>query len=166
MLEQCMTISTRKALIEALERLVDGTPNNLKLRKKARIGKLKINNSTVEKEAELSVGALRRHDDIKDMITKKSLNTQVEKSDSANSEIDLLLQQNKKLISDKTSLNHLKEKYFSESKAHIEALSRQAAIHIKMVQELMDMIPEIEREKAMDKVVKARPDNLIEGKFR
>jgi len=30
----------------------------------------------------------------------------------------------------------------------------------------MEMIPFKEREKAMDKVVSARPDNIIEGKFR
>ncbi|KII75263.1 bacterioferritin comigratory protein, partial [Vibrio renipiscarius] len=39
-----MKIATRKALIEALERLMAGTPNDRNLRKKAQHGKLKINN--------------------------------------------------------------------------------------------------------------------------
>ena len=68
-----MKTATRKALIEELDRLIAGTPNDRDLRKKAQHGKLKINNSTVEKEAGLSVEALRNHADIKEMIKSNSL---------------------------------------------------------------------------------------------
>jgi hypothetical protein len=68
-----MTQSTKNKLIKALERLLEGKPENRDLRKKAREGKLKINNSTVEKEAGLSVGALRRHEDVQIMVKNKSL---------------------------------------------------------------------------------------------
>ncbi|WP_330959870.1 bacterioferritin comigratory protein [Photobacterium sp. 53610] len=160
-----MKTATRKALIEALERLMAGTPNDRDLRKKAQHGKLKINNNTVEKEAGLSVGALRNHADIKEMIKSKSLKIQVANSDSASSEIELLQQENKKLKSEKTNLNRLKKSYHESAKNHERALAKQAATHIKMVEELMKMLHESEREKAMDKVVKARPDNVITGNF-
>ncbi len=42
----------------------------------------------------------------------------------------------------------------------------QAATHIKVVQELMDMLHESQREKAMDKIVLSRPDNIIAPQFR
>lgn len=68
-----MTKATKHKLLEALERLLEGKPENRELRKKAREGKLKINNSTVEKEAGLSVGSLRRHEDVRVMIKTKLL---------------------------------------------------------------------------------------------
>ncbi|MDY7586791.1 bacterioferritin comigratory protein [Vibrio tarriae] len=160
-----MKSSTKKILIEALERLVEGTPNDRDLRIKAQSGKLKINNSTVEKEAGLSVGALRNHADIKELIKSKSLKIRAENSGSASSEIELLLQENKMLKSEKTELNRLKKKHHETAKRNEAELAKQAAIHIKMVQELMDMIPEINREKAMDKIVSIQPNNVINGKF-
>lgn len=161
-----MKQATRKVLIDALERLTKGEPTNIELKKKAKQGKLKINNNTVEKEAGLSVGALRNHTDIKDLIKTKSLKAKVESSPSAMSEIDLLQQEINALKSERTQLNKLKAKHLTDSRKSEKALEVQAALHIKMVQELMEMIPEHEREKAMDKVVNARPDNIIEGSFR
>lgn len=161
-----MKQATRKELIDALERLIKGEPTNIELRKKAQQGKLKVNNNTVEKEAGLSVGALRNHKDIKEMIKAKSLKTRVEKSKSATTEIELLQKEIDGLKSDKTHLNKLKAKHLADSKRNEAALARQAAINIKMVQELMEMIPENKREKAMDKVVNARPDNVINGSFK
>jgi predicted ABC-type transport system involved in lysophospholipase L1 biosynthesis ATPase subunit len=161
-----MTQSTKNKLVKALERLIAGEPENRELRKKAREGKLKINNSTVEKEAGLSVGSLRRHEDVQVMVKNKSLEARVAQNGSGKSNIDVLQTEVKQLKSEKTQANRKKKEYLDLSRSHEKALARQAAIHIKMVQELMHMIPEIEREKAMDKVVKARPDNLIEGKFR
>ncbi|MEZ9279551.1 bacterioferritin comigratory protein [Vibrio cyclitrophicus] len=160
-----MKTATRKALIEALERLIAGAPNDRELRKKAQNGKLKVNNNTVEKEAGLSVGALRNHADIKEMIKSKSLEIQVTNNDSASSEIELLQQENKKLKSEKTHLNKLKTKHLADARKSKDALAKQAAIHINMVKALMEMLPESEREKAMDKIVKARPDNIITGNF-
>lgn len=161
-----MTQTTKNKLIDALERLLEGKPENRELRKKAREGKLKINNSTVEKEAGLSVGALRRHKDVKDMVENKSLEFRVAQDDSSQSPIDILQEEVKQLKRDKTQANKKKKEYLDLSKSHEKALARQAANHIKMVQELMEMLHESEREKAMDKVVKARPDNLIKGDFR
>ncbi|HHX8347108.1 TPA: bacterioferritin comigratory protein [Vibrio diabolicus] len=161
-----MTQATKSKLIKALERLIEGKPENRELRKKAREGKLKINNSTVEKEAGLSVGALRRHDDVRVMIKTKSLETRVLQDDSHETPIDVLQAEVRKLKQDKTQANKKKKEYLDLARNHEQALAIQAANHIKMVQELMEMIPESEREKAMDKVVNSRPDNIIEGDFR
>ncbi|MFA0026706.1 bacterioferritin comigratory protein, partial [Vibrio sp. 10N.261.49.A5] len=77
-----MTQATKNKLIRALERLLESKPENRELRKKNREGKLKINNSTVEKEAGLSVGSLRRHEDVQAMVKSKSLEARVAQDDS------------------------------------------------------------------------------------
>lgn len=161
-----MKEATKKALMAALERLLDGEPTNLELKTKAKQGKLKVNNNTVEKEASLSVGSLRNHPDIKAMIKASSLSAKVESSDTALSEVDILQDEIQRLKREKTKLNKLKDKHISDSRKSERALATQAAMHIKIVQELMEMLPESQREKAMDKVVSARPDNVIKGSFR
>lgn len=161
-----MKQATRKKLVDALERLIEGTPDNRELRLKAKAGKLKINDSTVEKEAELSVGSLRNHGDIKTMVKNKSLNKRVEQSESAQSSIELLEEEVKKLKKEKTQSNKKKTEYHNLAKSHKKSLAAQVTTHIKMMQELMEMIPVYERERAMDKIVRTRPDNVIDGKFR
>jgi hypothetical protein len=161
-----MSQATKNKLLRALERLLNDEPDNRELRVKARSGKLKINNSNVEKEAGLSVGALRRHEDIQILVTNKSLEARTTQSSSSTSPIELLQVEVKKLKSEMTRANKKKKEYLDLSRNHEEALARQAAIHIKIVQDFMGMLHESEREKAMDMVVKARPDNLIKGKFR
>jgi hypothetical protein len=63
-----MKQATRNKLKDALDRLIQGAPDNRDLRLKAEAGTLKINNFAVEKEAELSVGSIRNHEDIKCMV--------------------------------------------------------------------------------------------------
>ena len=161
-----MKQATRKKFLDALERLIKGEPDNRELRLKAKAGKLKINDSTVEQEAGLSVGSLRNHGDIKTMVKNKSLNNRVEQSESTQCPIELLQEEVKKLKKERTQANKKKTEYRELAKSHQKALATQAASHIKMVQELMEMIPVYERENAMDKVVSTRPDNVINGKFR
>jgi len=160
-----MTESTRKKLIDALDRLIQGKPNNRDLRLKAEKGKLKVNDSTVEKEAGKSVGVLRNHKDIKKMVKAKSLNIRVEQSNTSQTTIELLEEEIKKLKRQRTHANKKKKEYYELSKSHKQSHAVQAAKHIKIVKELMEMIPETQREKAMDKIVHARPDNIIKGKF-
>ncbi|EOX1768192.1 bacterioferritin comigratory protein [Vibrio cholerae] len=161
-----MTQATKCKLINALERLLEGKPENRELRKKAREGKLKINNLSVEKEAGLSVGALRRHEDVQDMVKNKSLEFRVKQDDLSQSPIDVLQAEIKQLKHDKTQAKKKQKEHFDLSKSHEKALAIQAASHIKMVQELMDMLLESQREKAMDKVVQAGVDNVIKGDFK
>ena len=164
-----MSQITKNKLIKALERLLDGNVAKLtsrELRNKARKGKIKINNSNVEKEAGLSAGALRRHNDVVLMIKNKSLEVQVAQDETADSPIEVLQKEIKALKGERAQANKKKKEYYDEAQSHKEALAVQAATHIKVVQELMEMLHESQREKAMDKVVNARPDNIIEGNFR
>ncbi|MFH0264762.1 bacterioferritin comigratory protein [Vibrio rumoiensis] len=164
-----MSQTTKKKLIDALERLLSGDVAKLtsrELRNKARKGKLKINNSSVEKEAELSAGALRRHSDVVLMIKNKSLEVQVAQDKNTDSPIEVLQKEIKALKGERTQANKKKKEYYDEAQSHKEALATQAAIHVKVVQELMDMLHESQREKAMDKVVNASTDNILKGNFR
>lgn len=164
-----MSQITKNKLIKALERLLDGDVTKLaskELRNKARQGKLKINNSNVEKEAGLSAGALRRHDDVVLMIKNKSLEVQVAQDETTDSPIDVLQKEIKSLKGERAQANKKKKEYYDEAQSHKEALAIQAATHIKVVQELMDMLHESQREKAMDKIVSARSDNIIAPQFR
>ncbi|EJB0384858.1 bacterioferritin comigratory protein [Vibrio parahaemolyticus] len=164
-----MSQATKKKLIDALERLLSGDVAKLtsrELRNKARKGKLKINNSNVEKEAGLSVGALRRHNDVVLMIKNKSLEVQVTQDETADYPIEVLQKEIKALKGERTQANKKKKEYYDEAQSHKEALAVQAATHIKVVQELMEMLHESLREKAMDKVVNTRPNNIVDGNFR
>ncbi|WP_318494424.1 bacterioferritin comigratory protein [Photobacterium leiognathi] len=161
-----MTQVTKHKLLKALERLLEGKPENRELRKKAREGKLKINNSTVEKEAGLSVGSLRRHEDVRVMIKTKCLEARGAQDGSSQTPIDVLQADIKQLKQDKTQANKKKKEYYDEAQSHKDAFAVQAATHIRIVQELMDMLHESQREKAMDKVVNARSNNIVEGNFR
>ena len=164
-----MSQITKNKLIKALERLLDGDVTKLaskELRNKAREAKLKINNSNVEKEAGLSAGALRRHDDVVLMIKNKSLEVQVAQDETTDSPIDVLQKEIQSLKGERAQANKKKKEYYDEAQSHKEALAVQAATHIKVVQELMDMLHESQREKAMDKIVSSRPDNIIAPQFR
>lgn len=164
-----MSQITKTKLISALERLLDGDVTKLtskELRNKARKGKLKINNSNVEKEAGLSAGALRRHDDVVLMIKNKSLEVQVAQDDTADSPAEVLQKEIKSLKRERAQGNKKKKKYYDDAYSHKEALALQAATHIKIVQELMNMLLESQREKAMDKIVSSRPDNIITAQFK
>ncbi|MEZ9589609.1 bacterioferritin comigratory protein [Vibrio breoganii] len=164
-----MSQTTKKKLIEALERLLSGDVAKLtskELRNKARKGKLKINNSNVEKEAGLSAGALRRHGDVVLMIKNKSLEVQVAQDEATDSPIEVLQKEIKALKGERTQANKKKKECYDEAQSHKEALATQASIHVKVVQELMDMLHESQREKAMDKIVAARSDNVVAHPFR
>ncbi|MBD1575907.1 bacterioferritin comigratory protein [Vibrio sp. S11_S32] len=164
-----MSQVTKNKLIKALERLLDGDAAKMtskELRNKARKGKLKINNSNVEKEAGLSTGALRRHDDVVLMIKNKSLEVQVAQDETTNSPIAVLQKEIKALKGERAQANKKKKEYYDEAQCHKDALANQAATHVKIVQELMDMLHESQREKAMDKIVSSRPDNVITPQFR
>ncbi|ELR67171.1 hypothetical protein C942_02679 [Photobacterium marinum] len=156
-----MKDATRKALLDALERLVAGNPQNIELRKKAEKGKLKVNYSTVEKEAGKSVGALRNHKDIMELIKQKSLDVRVSKSDTANTQIDVLQAELKKAKEYGTNQAKLKKKHHEQAKRDADSLALQAAKHVKMIEQLMLMIPEEQREAAMDKVVNTHADNVV-----
>lgn len=100
------------------------------------------------------------------MIKNKSLEVQVTQDETADSPIEVLQKEIKALKGERTQANKKKKEYYDEAQSHKEALAVQAATHIKVVQELMEMLHESLREKAMDKVVNTRPNNIVDGNFR
>ena len=100
------------------------------------------------------------------MIKNKSLEVQVAQDETTDSPIDVLQKEIKSLKGERAQANKKKKEYYDEAQSHKEALAVQAATHIKVVQELMDMLHESQREKAMDKIVSARSDNIIAPQFR
>lgn len=65
-------LNTKKDLRDALQRLVSGCPEKPELKEKLKKGTLKINNSSVEKEAGKGNQSLKRHQDVKDEILQAS----------------------------------------------------------------------------------------------
>ena len=162
-----MKNATRTALLEALDRLIAGEPRNQDLRKKSQSGKLKINNSTVEKEAGKSVGALRNHKDIMVLINEKSLDVKVADSDTARTQVEVLQIELKVAKEYGTKQAKLKKKHHEKAKRDEEAMSIQAANQVKMIEQLMLMIPIQNREVAMDKIVSTGGvSSIFKNKFK
>jgi len=159
-----MKDATKQALRDALDRLVEGKPTNTELKKRANKGTLKINDSTVEKEAGKSAGALRNHRDIAEEIKEKALSLRAEKSGQLSNE-ELLKKELKEAKAEKTQLQKKKNEHYKKRKIAEQAQASDAARHIEIIQSLMRMIPLTEREKAMHTLVNTTTDNVIKGKF-
>lgn len=159
-----MKNATKQALRDALDRLVEGKPTNTELKKRAKKGTLKINDSTVEKEAGKSAGALRNHRDIAEEIKEKALSVRAEQSGQLSNE-ELLKKELKEAKAEKTQLQKKKDEHYKKRKVAEKAQAKDAARHIEIIQGLMRMIPLSEREKAMHTLVNTTADNVIKGKF-
>lgn len=155
---------TRQALLEALDRLIEGKPTNTELKKKAKKGTLKINNISVEKEAGRAVGTLRNHKDITKEIKNKALSVRAEQSGQL-SNVEFLEKELKEARAEKTQLQKKKDEHYSKRKAAEKAQAEDAARHLEIIQGLMRMIPLSEREKAMHTLVNTTTNNIIKGKF-
>jgi hypothetical protein len=85
-------LNTKKDLRAALQRLVSGCPTNPELKERLKKGTLKINNSSVEKEAGKGNQSLKRHEDVKDeiLLTQQKPNTETVISNSVDVKSDPL----------------------------------------------------------------------------
>lgn len=127
-------LNTKKDLRDALQRLVSGCPEKPELKQKLKKGTLKINNSSVEKEAGKGNQSLKRHGDVKDEILQASQKTNTEtvtsNSDDVKSNplykdvVKKLSQAKEKNKTLKTELTNLKEQLTRK-----EALLQDRAIH-------------------------------------
>jgi len=95
---------TRKKLIDALKRLVDGDPERL-------IGKYKINVKAVQEEAGLSLGSAYRYPDVMDTI---ALAKQTETKKSGNVRKRSISTDLERLKEEKSKEKRLKDKYRQE----------------------------------------------------
>ena len=164
---------TKAALFESLERLINNQPTQHVLKKKIAAGKLKINRSNVEKEARLSVGVLRNHDDVVSAIKR----AEIVNAASANNvivntvetqistvQIQVIEERLKKAKTDVREQVRLKKKHYEKSKMDEAALSKQVAQQAMIVQALLKKIPQKAREDAMREIVHSKGDNVISFK--
>ncbi|WP_150139010.1 hypothetical protein [Candidatus Enterovibrio escicola] len=95
---------TRKKLIDALQRLVDGDPERL-------TGKYKINVKSVQEEAGLSLGSAYRYPDVMDTIT---LAKQAQAKKAGNVRKRSISTDLERLKEEKSKEKRLKDKYRKE----------------------------------------------------
>ncbi|MFC3024486.1 bacterioferritin comigratory protein [Vibrio zhugei] len=158
-----MKKSTQKEFEEALERLTSGKPHNRELKKKVIQGKLKINFSTVEKEADKSPGALRHYENIKRKIVSLSLKNKARDDEEYDS---VLLEQLKKAKKYGTKQASLKKRYFNEAQKDRSDLATELSKHAKIIERLMMLIPDEKREEAMADVIQQSTENVVKVSFK
>ena len=152
------TQETKQALFDALERLKANQPTDRELMGKLKSGKLKVNRSSVEKEAEKSVGSLRNHPDVVDAITKY---TDALSLDEYNVEtVEDVYKE--KLVNEKNNKKHaieLKEKYRIEAEQMKASMKSQLEQHHMITAAMFELIPLDERNKLIEKITN---NNVIE----
>ncbi|EGQ9299036.1 bacterioferritin comigratory protein [Vibrio parahaemolyticus] len=163
---------TKIALFEALERLKKSQPTNRELQKKLAAGKLKINRSSVEKEARLSVGVLRNHDDVVDAIKSATFISAKKASEADTGEANDVVQLKamkdklKKAKDNAREQARLKQKHYENAKRDEAALRAQVAQQAMIVQALLRKVPAHEREKAIHEIVRAKGNNVVSLKVK
>lgn len=152
------TQETKQALFDALERLKANKPTDRELIGKLKSGKLKVNRSSVEKEADKSVGSLRNHSDVVDAITKY---TDALSLDEYNVEtVEDVYKE--KLTNEKNNKKHaigLKEKYRIEAEQMKASMKSQLEQHHMITVAMFDLIPLDERKKLIENITK---NNVLE----
>lgn len=130
---------TKQSLFDALERLISGNIKNAELKDKINNGKLKINSSSVEKEADLSVGVLRNHPDVVDAIKLFIKNEKIKKLDikSTNELADIELDsKNESLQKIKKQKIEQKDEIFNLNNAMSNQLSQHQMLMVSLTNEL------------------------------
>jgi hypothetical protein len=139
------------------------------LKKKAAAGKLKINRSNVEKEAALSVGVLRNHDDvvaaIKSAASASEAMVNTVEAQSSGVQLQVMEERIKKAKADAREQARLKTKHYESSKRDEAALSKQVAQQAMIVQALLKKVPQEDREDALRGIVRAKGGNVIKFKW-
>ena len=152
---------TKAALFEALERIKKNQPIQRELKKKAAVGKLKINRSTVEKEAVMSVGVLRNHDDVVAAIKSAAIMVGTPEAQDSGVQLQAMEERLKKAKADAREQARLKTKHYENSKRDEAALSKQVAQQAMIVQALLKKVPQEAREDALREIVRAKGGNVI-----
>ncbi|PQJ47271.1 hypothetical protein [Vibrio splendidus] len=136
---------------DAIQRILNGKPSNPELKDLANKGKLKLNNYSVEREAGMSTGSLRRHPDIKAAIKKatitKSKDDLIKNTEAAEPElIQHYEQELTKERSKRIKSNKLKRQYQGEVERVTVAMKEQLSHHQNMMFAIFDLIPEDKRQ--------------------
>lgn len=152
------TQETKQALFDALERLKANQPTDRELIGKLKSGKLKVNRSSVEKEADKSVGSLRNHPDVVDAITKY---TDALSLDEYNVETveDVYKEKLANEKNNKKDAIRLKEKYRTEADKMEASMENQLEQHHMITAAMFELIPLDKRKKLIEKITK---NNVLE----
>lgn len=152
------TQETKQALFDALERLKANQPTDRKLIGKLKAGKLKVNRSSVEKEADKSVGSLRNHPDVVDAITKF---TDAISFDEYNVETveDVYKEKLANEKNNKKDAIRLKEKYRTEADKMEASMENQLEQHHMITAAMFELIPVDKRKELIEKITK---NNILE----
>ena len=121
---------TRRKLIDALQRLVDGDPERL-------TGKYKINVKSVQEEAGLSLGSAYRYPDVMDAISSEK-QTQAKKTGKARKRsvsTDL-----ERIKEDKSKEKRLKDKYRHELDVANQRLDEAYAEQTMLLTAMMNLL--------------------------
>ena len=159
-----MKNETKQALLEALDRLVQGKPKNFELKKRAKKGTLKINNISVEKEAEKSVGAIRNHKDIAEKIKAAALLLRVELDGNSNEQV-LLQNDVKTLTAEKTELRKKSKDETRKRKIAEDMHALYVTREIEIIRGLLSKVDIKQNNIAMPHIVRSAAGNVIRGKF-
>lgn len=152
------TQETKQDLFDALERLKANQPTARKLIGQLKEGKLKVNRSSVEKEADKSVGSLKSHLDVVEAIKEYKKELDLEKYQVETVE-DVYKE---KLASEKNNKKHaieLKEKYRIEAEQMKASMENQLEQHHMITVAMFDLIPLDERKELIEKITK---NNILE----
>ncbi|MBA6256466.1 MULTISPECIES: hypothetical protein [unclassified Colwellia] len=162
---------TAKRAREAIQRIINGIPTNKELKNR---NKLKLNQSTVEKEAGLGVSALKHHGDIlkeidgiNSPITETTLDTldsnsnESEKVYLLNKKIETLKSQKKAAITAKKAAIDLNKEYSAEIEKLKYDNKALHSHHAQVVSAMFEIIPLDKLGQFVSKVNLGQNDNVI-----
>jgi len=152
----------------AITRIVEGTYTNKTLKKRK---KVKLNQSTVEMEAGLSVSSLRNHPDILALIENQNNpmgqdNLSADSSDiyHLQNQITKLRKQKKELQKQKRELTQKSQLEYSKHQS-LEKINKEIhADYIQLTSALFDLIPQEERQDLFEKLSHRYSNNVIQIK--
>lgn len=158
---------TKQSLRDALNRLIKGEPTVAKLKDKLREGTLKINLSSVEKEASKGSGTLRNHGDVKDDIEKAEYaringkpNIASDSADDTRDEIERLNEKLKDVKGKLKTERRLKNENTDEVHRLQKAFHNQLDEHHSLTQALFEAIDVVKRQEMMEKLLQNRKRKL------
>lgn len=143
---------TNKALREAIDRIVAQTPNSKKLQEKLKEGKLKLNRTNVEIEADKGYGVIKYHSDVKELIYEIN-NPPLPFTDQSSVEKQKFQEKfDRQKLSLKNTEAELEEK-ISEIEL-LKSVNERLHAHCReLTSALFELVPQEQREKLFDEIM-------------
>ena len=144
---------TNKALREAIDRIVAKKPNSKELQEKLKKGKLKLNKTNVEIEADKGYGVIRNHSDVEELIYEIN-NPPLPFTDQSSVEKQKSQEKfDRQKVSLKNTEAELAEK-ISEIKL-LKSVNERLHAHCReLTSALFELVPQEQREKLFDEIIR------------